>query len=102
MISRLVFPLILLSIIVGCNEVAEEDNNQTKGNLSIQLTDAPFPSDLVSEANVTINKIEIRKSKGNDGNPFMTLSEEEKTFNLLELTNGFTATLAEMEVDTGA
>jgi hypothetical protein len=32
----------------------------------------------------------------------MTLSEEEKTFNLLELTNGFTATLAEMEVDTGA
>ncbi|MDA3817241.1 MAG: DUF4382 domain-containing protein [Prolixibacteraceae bacterium] len=102
-IRKLVFPLFLLSIIVGCNEeeVVIEDNNQTKGNLSIQLTDAPFPSDLVSEANVTINKIEVRKRNENDGNPFITLSEEERTFNLLELTNGITATLAEIEVDTG-
>jgi hypothetical protein len=100
-LSKLVFPLLLLSIIVGCNEEVE-DNNSSKGSLSIQLTDAPFPSDMVSEANVTINKIEVRKSSESDGSPFITLSEEEKTFNLLELTNGITATLAEIDVDTGA
>lgn len=81
---------------------SEYNNESTLGNLKIQLTDAPFPTDLVAEANVTINKIEIRRADESEGNPFVTLSEEEMSFNLLELTNGVTAGLVDLEIEAGS
>jgi len=82
----------------------EKEGEQSSGKLQIQLTDAPFPLDLVTEANVTISKIEIREKIQNDedGNPFITLSEEEMSFNLLELTNGVTANLVDLELEAGS
>ena len=80
----------------------EELITEKSGNLIIRLSDAPFPTDLVAEANVTINKIDIRKTNEDDGYPFITLSEEEQTFNLLELTNGVTAILADTAIDSGS
>ena len=76
-----------------------------EGTLNVELTDAPLNLDLVEEANVTISKVEIRKEVEGDmadtGNPFITLYDSTKTFNLLELRNGVTETLANMEVPTG-
>ncbi|MFW6222957.1 MAG: DUF4382 domain-containing protein, partial [Bacteroidota bacterium] len=84
----------------GCENTG--DNEATSGKLKIQLTDAPFPTDLVAEANVTINKIDIRKKDSiDDGHPFITLKEEEMAFNLLDLTNGVTANLVDLEIDAG-
>lgn len=93
--------LIILAIVLtffGCS-----DNNEgtATGKLTVRMTDAPFPTDLVAEANVTINKIEIRKSGENNGSPFITLSQEETSLNLLELTNGVTATLVDLDVPVG-
>ncbi|MFA8433100.1 MAG: DUF4382 domain-containing protein [Marinifilaceae bacterium] len=97
--------LVLMLAVVGLTFAAcqsEDSNVSTSGKLSIQLTDAPFPTDLVAQANVTINKIEIRKTNEEDGNPFVTLSEEEKSFNLLDLTNGVTASLVDLEIEAGS
>ncbi|MEN8117044.1 MAG: DUF4382 domain-containing protein [Bacteroidota bacterium] len=95
-----IIPVTFVLMMSGC--IDEPVNDSLPGRLNVQLTDAPFPSDLVAEANVTINKIEIRKSDDSEGYPFIILSEEEMSFNLLDLTNGVTATLVDMEVPSGS
>ncbi|TLX72663.1 DUF4382 domain-containing protein [Labilibacter sediminis] len=95
--------LVAALLIIGVSIVScDKDNVSGSGKLKIQLTDAPFPTDLVSEANVTISKIDIRKSGDAEGNPFITLSEEEMSFNLLDLTNGVTASLVDLEIEAGS
>ncbi|WP_262420344.1 DUF4382 domain-containing protein [Flagellimonas meishanensis] len=92
-----------------------EDNNGTSdtGRLTLQLTDAPFPFDLVAEANVTVFKVDARLADGeanqdeesmddeNEGSEFITLMEQEVPVNLLDLTNGTTEQLADVEVPVG-
>lgn len=92
--------LILMSFTIACDN--DNENNASTGRLSLLLTDAPFPSDLIAEANVTINKIEIRKSDDSEGYPFIVLTEEEMSFNLLDLTNEVTASLVDTEVPVGS
>lgn len=92
-----VVALVMAGIFAGC----DNDGVAGSGKLKIQLTDAPFPTDLVAEANVTINKIEIRKSGDTEGRPFVILSEKEISFNLLDLTNGVTASLVDLEIEKG-
>jgi hypothetical protein len=102
MVRKLLFlsPILFFFILLGCDNSVDNSNT---GTLSIKLTDAPFPIDLVSEANVTINMIEVRKDQSeSEGNPFLVLSEDEFSYNLLELQNGITADLVEIEVPVGA
>ncbi len=95
----LVFSILFFLILFGCEKGVE---NSDTGILSIKLTDAPFPIDMVSEANVTISMIEVRKDQSeSEGNPFLVLSEDEFTYNLLDLQNGITADLVEIEVPVG-
>ena len=93
--------LLATAAMISCEEVGFADKDQSTGTLKIHLTDAPFPTDMVAEANVTINKIEVRQVDEENENPFITLSEEEMSFNLLELTNGMSANLVDIELDTG-
>lgn len=97
-----ILSLMLAGIIfAACQD--EYTNESKAGKLKIQLTDAPFPTDLVSEANVTIIKIEARKADREVGiDPFITLSEKEMSFNLLDLTNGVTAGLVDLEIEAGS
>ena len=119
--------------LLGCSD--NNDSNSAMGKLTVLLTDAPFPTDLVSEANVTVYKIEARY-KGSaqvaedmegtmeeetglgseedssadmengmevdESAKFITLMETEFDINLLDLTNGVTVKLAELEVPEGA
>ncbi|WP_321289728.1 DUF4382 domain-containing protein, partial [uncultured Sunxiuqinia sp.] len=60
----------------------------------------------MAEANVTIDKIEIRMvadsdSTENDSTAFIVVSEETMEFNLLDFRNGVTAELTNAELDTG-
>ncbi len=99
-------PILFLSLslaLLGCS--SDSNKGSEFGRLSIQLTDAPFPHDLVAEANVTIFKIESRsKDEGTDENdaPYLLLMEEEMNVNLLDLTNGITTTLVDTEVPVGS
>ncbi len=70
------------------------------GNLMVLMTDAPFPTQLVEEANVTINSVSIKLLDEEDS--LLVLSEEEFSFNLLDLNNGVTATLADLEIPEGS
>ncbi|MFW2377481.1 MAG: DUF4382 domain-containing protein, partial [Cellulophaga baltica] len=106
---KLVFTSILsvVFLLFGCSDNNDTANGGT-GTLSIQLTDAPFLYDMVAEANVTIFKIDARykgavetDSVSADGSSFITLSEEEVPINLLELTNGITENLVNLEVPAG-
>lgn len=107
---------VAVTVFLGCTD--GNDNNNGMGRLVVQLTDAPFPHDLVAEANVKIFKIEARHKGGipdedrdavnendsikeEDGSSFLVLLEEEKDVNLLELTNGFTQILVNMDVPVG-
>lgn len=94
---------------LGCSE--DLNNEATMGRLTVHLTDAPFPYDMISEANVTIFKVDARykgdsmegdENNDDEGNSFIVLMEEERDFNLLNLTNGITETLADIEVPAGS
>ncbi len=96
---------------IGCTD--SNDESARMGKMSIRLTDAPFPHDLVAEANVTIFKIDARniamesdtETEGEmadeTGSSFTVLMEQEIEVNLLDLTNGITETLVDTEVPNG-
>jgi hypothetical protein len=91
--------ILFLLLLYGCEKSVDTSDT---GTLSIKLMDAPFPINLVSEANVKISKVEVRQDNYEpDGNPFIVLSEEELSYNLIDLQNGVTADLVEMEVPVG-
>ena len=107
-----ILQLVAISLFLGCTD--SNDVGSDTGRLSIQLTDAPFPHDLVAEANVTIFKIDARNKDmepnavmegemtDETGAPFVVLMEEEIEVNLLDLTNGLTETIVNTEVPVGS
>ncbi len=95
---------------IGCSEGENNGNpSETTGRITVQLTDAPFPFDMVAEANVTVFKVDARlkDSEGEEmeddteESSFVTLMEEEISVNLLDLTNGVTEELADVEIPVG-
>jgi len=108
------FTIILLAsfaMFIGCSD--GDDTSSDTGKMTIQLTDAPFPHDLVAEANVTIFKIDARNKDmepdttmegemtNENGSSFVVLMEQEIQVNLLDLTNGVTENLVDTEVPMG-
>lgn len=104
-----------LFLFTSCSD--QDDVISEYGQLKIQLTDAPFPHDMVAEANVHIFKVDARH-KGEvtmedatiddetmteevESKAFVVLMEDEIQVNLLDLTNGVTKTLVETNVPVG-
>lgn len=92
----------------GCSDANDAPSLDGTGRLVVRLTDKPFPHDLVSEANVTVFKVEARRAADtteteadSTASPYVVLMEEEMAVNLLDLVNGFTMELADMEVPAG-
>ncbi|MFZ2340323.1 MAG: DUF4382 domain-containing protein [Bacteroidales bacterium] len=82
----------------GCDKT-----NDGNGRLVVNITDAPFPVDLVESAEVTITKVEIRKAGDGicDECPFEVIWEGSEIFNLLDLRNGVVAELLDLEIAAG-
>jgi hypothetical protein len=96
------FSIMLLAsfaMVVSCSN--GDDMSSDTGKMTILLTDAPFPHDLVAEANVTIFKIDARNKDEVTDDSFVVLMEQEIKVNLLELTNGITETLVNTDVPVG-
>lgn len=93
-------------IFSACSRYGNELSYVEYGKINVQLTDAPFPYDYVSEANVTIFKIDARlgseTSDADEESNFITLFEGELNVNFLELTNGKILPLEEAEVPVGS
>lgn len=89
---------VLLTVASCSKDVKSEAGD---GILRISVTDAPFPVEFIEEATVQVIKVEARLKDYDEGYPFITLLEDTLEFNLLDLRNGVTAELAEMEVPAG-
>jgi hypothetical protein len=92
---------VVLIAISSCSKTS--DFNEGPGQLIVKITDAPFPINYIESASVTITKIEIRKicDSISDGNPYLVVSEDTLTFNLMELRNGITENLPAIEISQG-
>ncbi len=77
------------------------DEPITFGGIKLLLTDAPFPIDEIAEANVIIDRIDVKTGPENDSIPKITLFNDSLNFNLIELTNGITSDLSELEIPIG-
>lgn len=109
---KLLSPFIILTLLFFSSCSEDLNTASDTGRLTVQLTDAPFPYDLISEANITIFKIEARLQEGSmeeedteeqeNGNSFIVLSEEEREVNLIELVNGLTETIVDIDVPVGS
>jgi hypothetical protein len=88
----------VMLVFAGCDKT-----NDGNGHLVVNITDAPFPVDMVESAEVTITKVEIRKAGDGvcDECPFEVLWEGSETFNLLDLRNGVVAELIDLELAAG-
>lgn len=95
---------VLALVALGCSDANDSNFNET-GRLVVRLTDAPFPYEWIDAANVTIFKVEARQvteaESETETSPYVTLMESEMDMNLLELQNGVTTTLADLEVPAG-
>lgn len=109
--QKILVVVFAMLLFIGCSDDSSNSAEGT-GRLSVRLTDAPFPYDMVAEANVTIFKVEARKVSNEDESdemdddtaetsPFVLLMESEIDVNLLELTNGTTEMLADLDVPAG-
>lgn len=95
--------LALSTLFVACSQ---DDNNienlDGKGRLTVNITDAPFPIDIVDKTVVTIDRLSIGSAaEGEEEGNFLVLSEEEREIDLLDLTNGVTLELASVDIDAG-
>jgi Domain of unknown function (DUF4382)/Carboxypeptidase regulatory-like domain len=90
---------IAIFIVSGCDSSNEP---QDSGSLLVKVTDAPFPADFVKSATVTIDSIEIRQKSWTEDNPYIVISNVPMDFDLLELRNGITASLPEIEIPVGS
>lgn len=80
----------------------EEDSiNEPFGNITLKLSDAPLDYDQFKEANIIIEKIQVRRVDGNANGDFITLMDNPTKSNLLELVNGMTETLVDYDLPVG-
>lgn len=76
-----------------------EEEDSSKGTLTLSITDAPIDASTVAGVYLTITEIQYHKS----GNDWITFDEFEgpKKFNILELTEGESALLGSFTLDAG-
>ena len=70
----IVLPVLLGMIVSSCESSLDDQLSQGKksGTLTVKITDAPFPSDSVAEANITIDKV-VAKLAGEGDNLMLIL-----------------------------
>jgi len=106
------FGIILALALLGiysCEKVVTDlpNENSKSGTVIVSITDAPFPYDMVEEANITIDWIKLHKIDSVlvdgeiDSDSDFVMLEKDTTLNLIELSNGITAVMSELEVPAG-
>lgn len=81
----------------GC-DLLNADGSDGTATFRLLMTDAPFPSDRVEEANVTITDVQLISTTGNS---LALVEDDTLSYNLLELRDDVTAQLSEEQVEAG-
>lgn len=103
--KRIVLIVLTASFLLSmgaCNEISR-NTGEGDGKVIVKVTDDPFDISNIESATVTITRVEIKKVGDgiSDGNPFVTLSDDTVTIDLIDLRNGITETLLEMDIPAG-
>jgi len=98
LLCSLIFTITIL-LFSGCESV---NNSPESGSLLVKVTDAPFPIDFVESATIIIDTIEIRQKAESNDDPFFVISKIPFEFDLLDLRNGITSDLPEIEIPVGS
>jgi hypothetical protein len=96
----------------SCSLLQDETPVTGKGKVTVHITDAPFPANLVEHAFVTIERMQLRLKDGNckttEGEEipdcdegFLILLDEPVKIDLMQLRNGLSQVLADVEVPVG-
>lgn len=88
--------IIGLAALVGCDLMSSSGT----ATMRVELTDAPFPFEMVDSANVTITHVELVSESEGVVNITSDWTEPQ-SFNLLDLRDGVTALLGEVEIQAG-
>lgn len=99
-ISFVIMTMLFL-FINSCSDSSTDPNQSESGTLTLKLTDAPFPVELATRAEVTIDLITIKSQEDIDSDSLKVLFEGSAVFNLLDYRNGVTATISQVEIPTG-
>ncbi len=91
--------LLVAIVAVGCSDSAGPAEGN--GIVRLVMTDAPFPIGMVSEANVSITRVEMRAKGSDNDSAFRLLTDVDTVLNLIDLQNGVTASLGEIEIPEG-
>lgn len=94
-----------MGMLVGCTD----ETGGTSGQLSVQLTDAPFPFDQVASVNVFIVRIDAKPADVSDTeaedesntNGWTTVASPNALFNLIDLVGGKTTSLGATTLASG-
>jgi len=87
--------IIVVLIVLSFSSCKSDDDPQTQ--VSVKITDGPFPFNLATEANVTVKKIELKNENGE----YVTVFEGEAGYNMVSLTNGVSADVTNTEIKPG-
>ena len=90
--------VVLGAFFTSCESLWNDTGDGDTGTLTVLLTDAPFPADLVESALVTIDSVVIHAKHTDE---FITLSSDPAVYDLMDLRNGETALLADLDIPTG-
>ncbi len=96
MIKKLIVPLFAILVLVSC----EKDDTTIpagEGKVTVTLTDAPFPFEFVTQANIGVAKVEVKTANGE----FVTLFDGSTSYNMVNLTNGATAEVKTTNIKAG-
>lgn len=101
--KKILFTFTTVLMILFMSACDKTTSSGDTGRMVIKVTDDPFDISGVESATVTITKVEIRKTGDciPDGNPFLLLSDDTVTLNLIDLRNGVTSTLLDLEIPEG-
>lgn len=86
---------IVVLAILGCQDPA---NESFRGEFRIKLVDAPAVYDAV---NVVVRRVSVHRASASASFGWTIISEDVRTFNVLDLRNGISATMASASLPVG-
>jgi hypothetical protein len=96
--------LFLITLFITFNISCDQSStgNDNEGQLIVKFTDDPFPIEQVNQVDLKISKIEIRLKDGdNEENPFKVIFEQDTLISFIDLRNGVTADMPEVDLPIG-
>jgi hypothetical protein len=101
--KKTVYILLAAALVMFAGSCDRNGSGDGQGRLVVKVTDDPFDINNIESATVNITKVEIKKVGDgiSDGNAWVVLSEDTVNVDLLDLRNGVTQTLLDLQIPEG-